>query len=121
MADNDTPSKAQGRCCGVVQEAQERSQRRRDKPQPWIVLKMTIGITLAIIAYASYVYIGRLCVPMIRKNRGLLGGRRVGSTSGSSLCCVPLSHPAFVEAVPFLIIFCILLVMMLWAYVMVRS
>lgn len=86
MAKHDTPPQAQSqsdaRCCGAVQEATaksvERRNQRREKPQPWIVLKMTIGITLGMIAYASYVYIGRFCVPMVRKG-GILGGRRVGS------------------------------------------
>ena len=72
-----------GKCCGVVQEATQKSMdrrnKRREKPQPWIVLKMTIGLTLGIMGYSSYVYIGRFCVPMIRKNGGILGGRRVGS------------------------------------------
>lgn len=75
-------NQSSGKCCGVVQEASsksmERRRKRREKPQPWIVLKMTIGITLGIIGYASYVYIGRFCVPMI-KHGGILGGRRVGS------------------------------------------
>lgn len=66
-------------CCGVVQEAQEKSRKRRDKPQPWLVLKLTIGFAVGIVGYASYVYIGRFCEPMIRKNHGALGGRRVGS------------------------------------------
>ena len=76
-------SQSDARCCGAVQEATaksvERRNQRRAKPQPWIVLKMTIGFTLGIIGYASYVYIGRFCVPMIRDNAGILGGRRVGS------------------------------------------
>lgn len=82
MANNDS---SHGKCCGVVQEAtaksQQRRHQRREKQQPWIVLKMTVGITLGIIAYASYVYIGRFCVPMIRRDQGPLGGRRIGSTS----------------------------------------
>ena len=85
MAKDDTHAQTQtsGKCCGAVQEAASRSMdrrtQRREKPQPWIVLKMTIGFAWGIIGYASYVYIGRFCVPMIRKNRGILGGRRVGS------------------------------------------
>lgn len=47
---------------------------------PWIVLKLAVGITIAIVAYTFYVYIGRLCVPMIRKDEGALGGRATGST-----------------------------------------
>ncbi|KAI0339124.1 zf-DHHC-domain-containing protein [Trametopsis cervina] len=103
MANDDSNESSGGKCCGVVQEAtlksRQRAEQRRSRPQPWIVLKMTVGITLAIIAYASYVYIGRFCVPMIRKNGGPLSGRKIG--------------------VPFLIIFILLLVMMLWAYAMV--
>lgn len=48
---------------------------------PWIVLKLAVGITIGIVSYTFYVYIGRLCVPMIRKDEGALGGRGAGSTS----------------------------------------
>ena len=67
------------KCCGVVQEATEKSRRRREQPQSWLTLKFAVGLTVGIIGYASYVYIGRFCEPMIRKNHGALGGRRVGS------------------------------------------
>lgn len=69
-------------CCGVIQEAkyQTREKRaRRSKPQPWIILKFTIAISVAIIVYASYVYIGRFCVPMLLKDKRALGGQAVGS------------------------------------------
>lgn len=91
MAKDDTRGQTQtsGKCCGAVQEAasksMERRTERREKPQPWIVLKMTIGLTLGIIGYASYVYIGRFCVPMIKKTHTILGGRRVGSEYKSPL------------------------------------
>ncbi|KAI0077000.1 zf-DHHC-domain-containing protein [Panus rudis PR-1116 ss-1] len=90
-------------CCRVVEEAasraQERSEKRRNKPQPWIVLKLTIFITLAIIAYTFYVYIGRFCVPMLKHNTGALGGREIG--------------------IPLLVVFCVFGLIMLWAYAMV--
>ena len=71
-------------CCGVVeksvQKSMERRERRRERKQPWVVLKMTIVLLLGIIGYANYVYIGRLCVPMIRHDSGALpGGRGTGS------------------------------------------
>lgn len=76
----------EAKCCGVVEESVSRSRekrdKRREKPQPWIVLKMTIGLTLGIMGYAFYVYIGRLCLPMIRHNDGAInGGRKTGSKS----------------------------------------
>lgn len=93
----------EGKCCGVMQEATSRSMQRRtqrrNKPHPWIVLKLAIALAVGIIGYASYVYIGRFCVPMLKRNSAILGGRRFG--------------------IPFLVIFCILLVMMLWAYAVV--
>ncbi|EKM52384.1 uncharacterized protein PHACADRAFT_260719 [Phanerochaete carnosa HHB-10118-sp] len=102
--DGDVSEKRpEGKCCGIIQEAttksMERRSKRKESAQPWIVLKITIGITLGIISYASYVYIGRFCVPMLKRNSGILGGRRFG--------------------IPFLVIFCILLVMMLWAYAVI--
>jgi len=94
----------EARCCGVVKESvartREKQEKRKAKPQPWIVLKMTIGMTLGIMGYAFYVYIGRLCIPMIRHNNGALpGGRGTG--------------------IAFLVIFCLLGLMMLWTYAMV--
>ena len=62
-------------------KSRQRRDKRRDKPQPWIALKFAVAFTSALIGYASYVYIGRFCVPMIRKDHGALGGRRIGSES----------------------------------------
>ncbi|KAI0944640.1 hypothetical protein AcW1_002303 [Taiwanofungus camphoratus] len=90
-------------CCGVVEEAvtssRQKRARRRQKPIPWIVLKLAIAITVGIIAYAFYVYIGRFCVPLIRKNEGPLGRRSLG--------------------IGFLVVFCMFGIMMLWAYIKV--
>ncbi|KAI0651141.1 zf-DHHC-domain-containing protein [Trametes meyenii] len=98
MAQNGTAAapRPEGKCCGVVEEAREKSAARRSKPQPWIVLKLTVFITLGIIGYAFYVYIGRLCVPMIRRDADALGGRGMG--------------------VGFLVVFAILGLLMIWAY-----
>ena len=53
---------------------------RRKSPQPWVVRKLTIAIAGAIIAYTAYVYIGRLCIPMIKHRSGSsLGSRTLGS------------------------------------------
>lgn len=61
----------------IIREERE----RRTKPQPWIVQKLAVGIVFAIAGYAWYVYIGRFCVPMIRKDSNALGGRNLGSES----------------------------------------
>ncbi|RPD63361.1 zf-DHHC-domain-containing protein [Lentinus tigrinus ALCF2SS1-6] len=81
---------------GIVEEAMEKREARRSKPQPWIVRKLAIFITLGIIGYAWYVYVGRLCVPMIRRDTGALGTRGLG--------------------IGFLVVFCILGLVMIWAY-----
>lgn len=51
----------------------------RTKPQPWIVLKFVVGITIGIIGYTSYVYIGRLCVPMLLEEANIFGKQAMGS------------------------------------------
>lgn len=51
----------------------------RKGPKPWYILKLSVGVTAGIIAYSSYVYIGRLCIPMIRRERNALGSRTLGS------------------------------------------
>ncbi|EIW56472.1 zf-DHHC-domain-containing protein [Trametes versicolor FP-101664 SS1] len=97
MASNGTAKPhPEGMCCGAVEEAREKSAARRAKPQPWIVRKLTVFITIGIMGYAFYVYIGRLCVPMIKRETGALGGRGMG--------------------IGFLVVFCILGLMMVWAF-----
>ncbi|KAG2079891.1 DHHC palmitoyltransferase-domain-containing protein [Suillus cothurnatus] len=84
-------------CCGVVEEARIRAHdRRANKPQPWIVLKLAVGLTLALIAYTSYVYVGIFCKDMIVKNESALGSLTTG--------------------IVFLVVFCFLLLMVLWSY-----
>lgn len=67
-------------CCGVIEEAtyQAREKRERNtKGQPWVTLKLMVGVTLGIMGYSSYVYIGRFCVKMIQRRDG--GSRTAGS------------------------------------------
>ena len=66
----------------MCQEAKYRAweiREARTEPQPWIVLKLVVGITIGIISYAAYVYIGRLCVPMLLQDANTLGKRARGS------------------------------------------
>ena len=82
-------------CCGVVEEAaykaRERSEARRSKPQPWIVLKLTVFFTLGIMGYTAYVYIYRFVVPMIKGTNAALGSFGAGGMCASGLGEVPLS------------------------------
>ncbi|OCH92562.1 zf-DHHC-domain-containing protein [Obba rivulosa] len=98
--DGRTNADRDHQCCGVVEEAAAKSRRRRDarreKPQPWVVRKLAVAMTLGIIGYTFYVYIGRFCVRMIDRDSGELGGRGMG--------------------IAFLVIFCILGLLMLWSY-----
>ncbi|KAI0270885.1 DHHC palmitoyltransferase-domain-containing protein [Russula aff. rugulosa BPL654] len=81
--------------------SRRRGRRRNKGPKPWFVLKLSIAVALAIIAYAGYVYIGRLCIPMIKRERNSLGSRRLG--------------------IIFLVVFAVLGMMMFWAYIKVRT
>ncbi|KAG1732653.1 DHHC palmitoyltransferase-domain-containing protein [Suillus paluster] len=87
-------------CCGFVEEARLRAHDRRYKPQPWIVLKFAVGLTLALIAYTTYVYVGIFCRDMIVKNQSALGSQALG--------------------IVFLVIFSILLLLVLWSYISQR-
>ena len=71
----------QGKCCGVQASAAAHEKREKgtyDKLK-WIGLKVTVVITLAIMVYTAYVYIGRLCLPMIREMSDAAAGRGTGS------------------------------------------
>ncbi|KAG6833410.1 hypothetical protein H0H87_007395 [Tephrocybe sp. NHM501043] len=70
------------KCCGVVEEAANRTLQRRaarSTPQPWIVRKLMVGVTFSAMAYSAYVFIGRLCVDMIRRLDGAGGSRGTGA------------------------------------------
>lgn len=65
----------------IIEEsnAKRRAKRRKEGPQPWIVLKFAVFLTSAIIIYACYVYIGRFVVPMLKRSPTALAGRSTGS------------------------------------------
>jgi hypothetical protein len=67
----------------IIEEsnAKRRAKRRKEGPQPWIVLKFAVFLTSAIIVYACYVYIGRFVVPMLKRSPTALAGRSTGSVS----------------------------------------
>ncbi|TFK48207.1 zf-DHHC-domain-containing protein [Heliocybe sulcata] len=92
------PQFDQHSCCGVVEEAAYRAHQRREErqKQSWIVRKLAVGIAIGILAYTTYVYIGRFCVPMIRKDAGALGSRAMG--------------------IGFLVVFCVIAMMTYWSY-----
>lgn len=58
---------------------QEARREARNGPQPWILRKLTIGIVLLITGWATYVYIGRVCVGMITREARVVGSRGLGS------------------------------------------
>jgi hypothetical protein len=66
-------------CNKFYLSAIETREARRAKPQPWIALKFAVGLTIAIFGYTTYVYVGKLCVSMIRRDSGAYGGRVIGS------------------------------------------
>ena len=108
---------------------------RRKSPQPWVVRKLTIAIAGAIIAYTAYVYIGRLCIPMIKHRSGSsLGSRTLGSecqclTDLLISSSLPSLFPTLADrlslsfslgAVVFLAVFAVMGIIMIWAYIKVR-
>ncbi|KAI0062983.1 zf-DHHC-domain-containing protein [Artomyces pyxidatus] len=97
MAKDDTQRRSFRGFGTIVEEA--RTRRAMKTKQPWFVLKMTIGLAAAVIVYVCYVYIGRLCVPMIKRDVNALGGRAMG--------------------VAFMVVFILLGFMMIWSYIKV--
>lgn len=79
--------------------SRRRGRRRNKGPKPWFVLKLSVAVAAAMIAYSAYVYIGRLCIPMIKRERNSLGSRRLG--------------------IIFLVVFVVLGMMTIWAYIKV--
>jgi hypothetical protein len=126
----------------VPTPARRRSHRRRKGPKPWFVLKLSVALAVAIIAYAGYVYIGRLCIPMIKREHNSLGSRRLGGES-QRLPRTPIFLSIFFcefwfcaggfysdglsyllsscLSVIFLAVFSVLGIMAVWAYIKVRT
>ena len=76
-------------CCGVVEHAAIAAREKRSSrttKQPWIVLKLMVFVTIGILGYTSYVYIGRLCLPMIQRHSGAPAGRGTGSECQTRFC-----------------------------------
>ncbi|GAA6002439.1 hypothetical protein JCM10207_001119 [Rhodosporidiobolus poonsookiae] len=67
-------------------------------PDNWVVRKFAVGVVAAVFGYSYYVYVVRLCIPMIRLEDSRLGGRSQG--------------------LAYLVIFHFLFVMFVWTYIM---
>jgi palmitoyltransferase len=97
-----------------LQAMSDARKQRRSRPQPWIVRKFTVGLCIALLGYVCYVYVDRLCVPMIVRKSGALGGRAMGGESfersGFGIRC------RLPSAVAFLVVFSLLLIMLIWTY-----
>jgi palmitoyltransferase len=65
--------------CSEIIKLREARREARNGPQPWILRKLTVGIVVLIIGWVTYVYIGRVCVRMIRREEGVVGSRGLGS------------------------------------------
>jgi palmitoyltransferase len=70
----------QHKCIGFSEALEQQREKREARGgQPWLVRKLTVGIVVAIVGYAVYVYVDRFCVPMIRKEARAIGDRTMGS------------------------------------------
>ena len=73
------PHSREAGCTHFGKKVQERRNERRSKPQPWILLKFAIFLTLAITGFATYVYVDRFCIPMLTRKPEAMGDRVFGS------------------------------------------
>ncbi|GAA5846081.1 hypothetical protein JCM9279_004779 [Rhodotorula babjevae] len=78
-------------------EIQRVKQLDKQGPDSWFVRKFAVGIVAAIFAYSYYVYVVRLCIPMIRMEDSRLGARAQG--------------------LAYLVVYHFLFVMFVWSYV----
>ncbi|KZO98845.1 zf-DHHC-domain-containing protein [Calocera viscosa TUFC12733] len=78
------------------QAAEERRDRRR-KPRPWILRKAAVGFVIALLIWLQYVYVRRLCVPMIRRDAAARG--------------------TFGQGIAYLVVYEVLWLMTAWCYV----
>ncbi|GAA5911002.1 hypothetical protein JCM6882_006745 [Rhodosporidiobolus microsporus] len=82
--------------CREHYEVQRVRAMEKTGPDSWFVRKFAVGIVVAVFGYSYYVYVVRLCIPMIRMENDRLGGRAQG--------------------LAYLVIFHFLFVMFVWTY-----
>ncbi|GJN89238.1 hypothetical protein Rhopal_002217-T1 [Rhodotorula paludigena] len=78
-------------------EIQRLKQQEKQGPDNWVVRKFAVGLVAGIFGYSYYVYVVRLCIPMIRMEDSRLGARAQG--------------------LAYLVVFHFLFVMFIWSYV----
>ncbi|KAG8731828.1 hypothetical protein FRC12_019550, partial [Ceratobasidium sp. 428] len=64
-------------CVGVARERYQAEQKKREEntePHPWIQQKFVVGVVLGIVGWTYYVYIGRMCVGLLRRGETAKGG-----------------------------------------------
>lgn len=113
------PQNQEGCCAEFNNDIREKRRKRRSKPQPWILLKFAVFLTIGIIGFAAYVYVDRFCVPMLTREPEAMGDRVFGSelqfrkALGTGDTALSLFRHV---TVAFLAVFGVLLIMMLWTY-----
>ena len=65
--------------CSEIIRLQEATREARSGPQPWILRKLTVAVVVLIIGWSTYVYIGRVCLRMIRREDPVVGSQGLGS------------------------------------------
>ncbi|CAE6442533.1 unnamed protein product [Rhizoctonia solani] len=64
-------------CVGVARDTykeKEKQRRENQKPQPWILQKLVVGVVLGIVVWTYYVYVGRVCVRLLNRGDTVKGG-----------------------------------------------
>ena len=109
--------------CSELVRLQEARRETRNGPQPWIFRKLTVGIVVLIVGWVTYVYVGRVCVRVIRRDDGVVGSRALGSkqpamqTNGVELT---LAFVRSLGAVTLVVLFSLLWFFFVWSYAKVR-
>lgn len=106
-----------------VHQEQQRKRANRTKPPPWITRKLAVFIVFGLLIYSTYVYVGRACAPLIRRDVGALGsGKGMGGESELEVFEDDVLIGSWVGffSVAFLSIFWVLWIMIMWSYIKVR-
>ncbi|GAA5884617.1 hypothetical protein JCM16303_003684 [Sporobolomyces ruberrimus] len=82
--------------CKEQMEIKRVKQIETNAPDPWLSRKLAVGIVVGVFGYSYYVFVVRLCIPMIRMERNRLGAR--------------------VQGLVYLVIFHFLFVLFCWSY-----